>query len=344
MGLFFNKEKIFSIIIPVYNGEYTIERALASLISNKKFIKEVVVINDCSTDGTQRLINKFIKNNYFNIKVIRNTEKLGVGYSRRIGIQKSKGEWITFLDADDCLTANSLRYVYEHIINNEDLDIVHTQTIYYESGTFNPNNIEYSDYSCGGNFYRRKYLIDNNLFPNSTLKMAEDQYFNEIIMLFMDYIDLNNSEERIGHYDYPVYEVHHDIYDWSSFALENWDEYCCKYHLLYKQYVVDYCVDNGIDLDIIRDDYVNNFIFCYYLANALVDDLDFNLNIEDFNKHFSDALVYFESVFNISRDYFINYFIDNKKEIEDIIKLEAEATVGYSVDLKINFEDFVNGL
>ena len=344
MILNFNNKKIFSVIIPVYNGENTIERALASLISNKKYIKEVIVINDCCTDNTQYIVDKFIKNNFFNIKCFKNIERLGVGYSRKLGIKKSNAKWITFLDADDCLTANSLRYVYEHISNNEKLDIVYTQTIYYESGVFNPEDIGYSDFSCGGNFYKRKFLIDNNLFPHNTLKMAEDQYFNEIIMLFMDYVDNNNNEERIGHYDYPVYEVHHDIYDWSSFALENWDEYCCKYHLLYKQYVIDYCIANEINLDLVQDDYVNNFIFCFYLVNALVDDQDFYLNIEDFNEYFSSAIVYFENVFNIDKVYFIDYFNIYKEEIEKIIGAEAESTVGYKINIKISFEDFINSL
>ena len=344
MILNFNNKKIFSVIIPVYNGENTIERALASLISNKKYIKEVIIINDCCTDSTQNIVNKFIKNNYFNIRCFKNEKRLGVGYSRKLGIKKSNGKWITFLDADDCITANSLRYVYNQIYNNDDLDIIHTQTIYYESGTFEKNNIGYSNYSCGGNFYKRKFLIDNNLFPHDTLEMAEDQYFNEIIMLFIDYVDLNNVKERIGYYDYPVYEVHHDIYDYSSFALENWDEYCCKYHLLYKQFVINYCIENNIDLDIVCDDYVNNFIFCYYLANALVDDVDFDLSIEDFNEYFHNALIFFEEKFNINRSYILKYYENNNEEITRIILNEAETSVGYTINLKINFDEFINSL
>lgn len=46
--------KIFSIVIPVYNGEKTIQRTLASLISSKDYIKEIIIVDDHSADNRRQ--------------------------------------------------------------------------------------------------------------------------------------------------------------------------------------------------------------------------------------------------------------------------------------------------
>lgn len=81
------------------------------------------------------------------------------GAARKIGLLETKSEWVTFLDADDCLTPGSLYYVSKHL--KENLLLLHCQQIFYESGTFDKDNIDFSIYSCGGNFYKTKYLLDN---------------------------------------------------------------------------------------------------------------------------------------------------------------------------------------
>ena len=231
-------KKIFSVVIPVYNGEKTIERALASLISNKEYIRDIIIVDDCCTDKTKSVVSKYDISEFLPIKYIRNNSRSGTSYSRKTGMESADGEWITFIDADDCLTAGSLKYVYDLIMDNKSIKILHCQTVYYESGTFNSESINYSDTSCGGNFYNLKFLTDNNLYPHDTLPLVEDQYFNEKIMYFIDFC-YNNDKDIVGHFDYPVYEVHHDIDIEKSFAIRNWEDYCCKYRLLYKQYLVD---------------------------------------------------------------------------------------------------------
>ena len=52
-------EKIFSIIVPVRDAEKTIERTLASFISNKDFIKEVIIVDDICEDGTIDIVKSY---------------------------------------------------------------------------------------------------------------------------------------------------------------------------------------------------------------------------------------------------------------------------------------------
>ena len=63
--------------------------------------------------------------------------------------------------------------------------------------------------------------------PHNILRMAEDEYFNLLIEMFINHVD---GQSVISYYDYPVYEVHHDFDDGNSFAIDNWTDYAIKYH------------------------------------------------------------------------------------------------------------------
>lgn len=333
---------IFSIIIPVYNGENTIERTLASLISNKDYIKEVIIVNDRSTDGTLKKVREFQGYGFFPINVYSNVERRGPGYSRKVGIEYAKAPWITFVDADDCLTASSLKYVYDNIADNDDLVLVHSKTIYYESGSFVAENVDYSDTSCGGNFYRREYIIENNLYPHDDLFMSEDEYFNEKVMYYISYCD-KTDKDNLGRFDYPVYEVHHDIDDGLSFALDNWSDYCCKYHLLYKQYLTDYFINYNHMKEILYDDYISNFIFCFFLYEGLILDDDEEFGIDDGKIYFKQSIEYFERVFDQPRQELINFYYNNKEYVDALLE-SAFDSIGFEFINYIEFGDFVNSL
>ncbi len=89
----------FSVIIPVYNSEKTLERAIQSVLNQSFNDYEIIAINDGSTDGSLDILKKIEKKcNY--LKII-NQENLGPGLSRNRGIEYAQGEYIAFLDADD---------------------------------------------------------------------------------------------------------------------------------------------------------------------------------------------------------------------------------------------------
>lgn len=105
---------MFSVIIPLYNKAYGIERALKSVIEqNGKFIYEIIIVNDGSTDGSEQIAEKFISDN---IQVIHQ-KNAGVSIARNIGIKNSKYEMICFLDADDWWESNYFSTLHELIVN-----------------------------------------------------------------------------------------------------------------------------------------------------------------------------------------------------------------------------------
>ena len=86
-----------SIIIPVFNEEKTIKILLDKVLEQKEIEKEIIVIDDCSTDKTKDLIETEYKNK---VKFISNYKNFGKGYCVRKGIEISNGEIILIQDAD----------------------------------------------------------------------------------------------------------------------------------------------------------------------------------------------------------------------------------------------------
>lgn len=93
-----------SVVIPVYNGEAFISRAIQSALNQSAPPFEIIVINDGSTDATSAILATFGDS----IKVIA-IPNGGVSNARNIGIKASAGEFIAFLDADDIWYENKLK-------------------------------------------------------------------------------------------------------------------------------------------------------------------------------------------------------------------------------------------
>ena len=90
-----------SIIVPCYNAEDFIRETLESIERQTYNNYEVFVIDDASSDGSIEIVKDFINITSINIQLIQNKKNKGVSYSRNIGIKRSNGEYIAFLDSDD---------------------------------------------------------------------------------------------------------------------------------------------------------------------------------------------------------------------------------------------------
>jgi len=97
-------EELFSIIVPVYNGEKTIRTCIESVIRQTYRCWELIIVNDGSNDKTTEICSSFEPD--CRIRVITK-ENGGVSDTRNRGIQAAKGEYILFLDADDSLTPDA---------------------------------------------------------------------------------------------------------------------------------------------------------------------------------------------------------------------------------------------
>lgn len=86
-----------SVIIPAYNAEKYIGEAIESALNQTRPAKEIVVVDDASTDRTAEIARSFGER----VTVLRNAVNRGPGHSRNAGVTASTGEYLAFLDADD---------------------------------------------------------------------------------------------------------------------------------------------------------------------------------------------------------------------------------------------------
>lgn len=107
----------FSVIIPAHNAEKTIRKCLLSVFSQDLIPKELIIVNDNSTDATKNVVVEMINENLLPIKCIfiENTLNLGPGESRNLALNKANGDFVCFLDADDYFYKNKLSVLSEQI-------------------------------------------------------------------------------------------------------------------------------------------------------------------------------------------------------------------------------------
>lgn len=187
-----------SFIVPVYNVEDYILDCLKSIIFQKCEGYEIIIINDGSTDNSQSIIENYVKNMQ-NVQLI-NKENEGISVARNIGLQNANGEYVCFIDSDDFYKIDFAQHFLD-ICYQYDLDIIRGIYGIYddESKQYLPHEIpnmtyvntvlkgkDFLLYSINEHsnevvpwlgFYKKEFLIKNNLFFPEGISYEEDQLF-----------------------------------------------------------------------------------------------------------------------------------------------------------------------
>lgn len=119
-----------SIIIPCFNREKTIERAIKTVINQTVFLNEqvefeIIVVDDSSDDNSVQVIES-MHSKYVNL--IKLEENKGGNYARNVGIKHAKGEYIAFQDSDDAWLPQKIEKQL-NILKNTDADVVFSSLI-----------------------------------------------------------------------------------------------------------------------------------------------------------------------------------------------------------------------
>lgn len=117
------KDCFFSIIIPAYNYERFLKRAIRSVLDQKFSDCEVIVVNDGSTDSTDALMQEILKEGDTRLHYI-SQENRGLSAVRNIGLAQSCGSYLLFLDADDALLPESLESAHRYLLENSQVDLL----------------------------------------------------------------------------------------------------------------------------------------------------------------------------------------------------------------------------
>lgn len=172
---------LVSIIIPAYNYANFISETLQSIQQQTYINWEAIVVDDGSTDETQRVVNTFVASDK-RIKYIYQTNK-GLPAARNTGIKASEGIYIQFLDADDLLSEMKLEVQVKYMQENPNSDISYTNAHYFK----NPDkNIFYTDINLNKNAWMPKLngsgkiilekLIEFNIMPVNSALIKRDLF------------------------------------------------------------------------------------------------------------------------------------------------------------------------
>ncbi len=110
------KPKII-IVAPMFNARESAKKCLVSLVRQKYENYEIILVDDCSTDGTYELVKRSVDQSK-RIRIKRTTENLGAAAARNLGIKEAKAEYIAFTDCDCEVDAHWLDRLIECLITN----------------------------------------------------------------------------------------------------------------------------------------------------------------------------------------------------------------------------------
>lgn len=197
--------KLVSIIMPAFNAERYLPEALQCILRQTYQKFELICIDDCSVDGTRKVIEKFQKTDD-RIRIMINEEHLGAAPSRNKGLKAAKGEYIIFLDGDDIFEEELLEKA-SGVMEKYQADLVlfeylhaPSETIYVKRAVERPKSFmedycrvpfsvydfrprefpNWSNSPCD-KMFRKSFLIDNKLeFQN--LPSSNDVYFAKMTL------------------------------------------------------------------------------------------------------------------------------------------------------------------
>ena len=127
---FLDTKPDITVVIPVYNREYTIKRAVDAVLSQSISPKEVIVVDDCSTDGTKEILEGYGER----ITCIFLPENAGPSKARNEGIKQTRTEWVAFLDSDDCWEKNKLENQIGYLAKYPFYQIIQTDEKWIRNG------------------------------------------------------------------------------------------------------------------------------------------------------------------------------------------------------------------
>lgn len=173
-----------SVIVPVYNVAPYIEEALRSVVGQTlDGCIEIIVVDDCGSDDSFEIAQEYAKRAMSptrQFKFLSNGVNKGQAAARNLGLLNATGEYVAFLDSDDCLMPDNLKVLLD-TIQNRQVDIVEASTLHFgddnqkdEAKAHKEDLLTGIDILTGlstrwmpvmwNKIFRRSFLIDNDLF------------------------------------------------------------------------------------------------------------------------------------------------------------------------------------
>ncbi len=294
---------LVSIIMPVYNSEKTLKRAIGSLCAQTNNNIEIIVVDDHSTDNTITIATS-IANNDDRVKVLKNNKK-GVSSARNLGLDIAQGTYVMFLDSDDEFKNNSTEKMLSLIEkNNVDLAICNYETVKVDDAYLNEK------YSSHGLKDKKDYLKEDILNKHSLYYGA---IWNKIFKLSI--IKENNIrfKENISLGEDTVFDCEYYKYVEKIFVTED---------ILYRYYI------NG-DFSLTKQsDEIQKWLYLKEMYSYYLDLLKENSLLEEYREQVSyiiltNMAIAIDSLNNVS---------DKNKYEKELQKITSGDVVEYAIN------------
>ena len=226
-------QPLVSVIMPAYNAERYIGEAIESVLSQTYTNIELIIVEDCSTDGTLDVIRRYEDDR---IILERNPVNRGIAFSTNRGIEISGGKYIALLDDDDVATADRIELQANYLEGHGEIDILGgwTEMIdgygkhlsYYPEPRRNPKYIKALLLFTWWEFENSTTMIRRRFWEDSGLRYEDNCYGLQDLRFFMKASKVGTMSAI---HDLVLYKRNHDNneskYRHEKFAKERDETY-----------------------------------------------------------------------------------------------------------------------
>lgn len=165
---------LVSIIIPMFNEEENIKRNIESILEGSYENIEIIVVDDNSDDEGTKILNRYLEIDE-RVHLIKNEKNKGASYSRNIALDKAKGKYVMFLDADDWAEKDLVSVLVKNALE-DNLDIVQINYIKEEDNLSKPNK----HFKVKDEIYKGREDVLENIYALISDNKSSESYFSHI--------------------------------------------------------------------------------------------------------------------------------------------------------------------
>ena len=275
---------MISIVLPTFNGEKYISQSIDSIIRQSYNDWELIVVDDCSTDRTGEIAERFAEDDG-RIKIIHNTENKKLPASLNIGFRKTIGEYLTWTSDDNAYEKDALSVMHNFLNVNPKIPMVCTAmnlmdeegVVYSKYPEYDADRMYYNDI-VGACFMYRRSVMESVGEYNENLFCVEDyEYWLRILERYgqIGYLDS-------AHYNYRMHR--------NSLTATKWNEIKSKLNLmrsehfdfLFSKLLLNRKYLSGLYFDMLLTDAITNEM--YYRFEKAIPEIGRVKNLPDDGK------------------------------------------------------------
>jgi len=203
-------EKLLSVVVPIYNVEKYLEKSLDSIYNAKINNMEILLINDGSTDESDKIARKYCDKFPNLIRYIKQ-ENHGLGNVRNVGLKEAKGKYIASIDSDDTINVNFFKEAEKYLKKDIDIVIYDWLTV-TDKESYQTSAIEY----IFNDINKYEGLLYTTIMPSTCNKIIKRDLFKELNLDYIEdkYEDLSTNTfimlraNTIKYINKPYYEYY----------------------------------------------------------------------------------------------------------------------------------------